>query len=274
MKKQLLAGVVLLLMLSSCSKFARIQKSTNYDYKYAKANEYFDKKKYTLAYQLYEELFPFYRGSRNFEDLYYRYAYCYYNMKDYLNAENLFKEFLGVFPNSNRREELEYMRAYCYHMMSPKVELDQTHTAKTMGLMQTFITNNPGSARAKEASEIIDLCRLKMEEKDAKAAQLYFNIGQYLASAISFKSVMNTYPESVKSDEYKFMVVKAYYQYAINSVEEKKIARFEQVINEFNDFSDRFKDSRFYKEAEKLYNNAFNNIKKLQNEQDQTSAQR
>jgi outer membrane protein assembly factor BamD len=236
------------------------------------AEQYYARKKYNQAQLLFEDLFPIVKGTPQFEDLYYKYAYCAYYQKDYLNAENLFKGFAEVFPNSPRAEEMEYMRAFAYYKQSPKVELDQTNTQKTIGLMQTFINTHPGSAKNKEASDIIDKCRVKMEEKEYKSAQLYFNLGQFKAAAIAFNSLMNNYPESDKSDEYKLQVIKSYYQYALLSIDEKKPERFEQVINECNDFMDRFPESKLKTEATKYLTQSQNNIKSLQNEQTKTSA--
>ena len=136
------------------------------------------------------------------------------------------------------------MRAYCFYKQSPKPELDQTNTIKTMGMMQTFINTHPGSARNKEANEIIDICRAKLEIKDFKSAQLYYDIGQFRAAGVAFATLLNTYPESAKGDEYKLMIIKSYYQFAELSIEEKKAERFEKVINECNDFVDRFPESK------------------------------
>jgi outer membrane protein assembly factor BamD len=61
---------------------------------------------------LYEELFPIFKGTEKFEDVYYKFAYCAYHQKDYFNAENLFKGFVEVFPTSSKAEEMDYMRAY------------------------------------------------------------------------------------------------------------------------------------------------------------------
>ena len=136
------------MMLTGCSsQFAKVLKSTDYEYKLKKADEYFNNKKYRFAQQLYEELFPVFKGSDKFENLYYKYAYCAYYQKDYLNAENLFKTYLEVFPNSARPEEVEYMRAYTFFKQSPKAELDQSNTIKAIGMMQTFINTHPGSPR-------------------------------------------------------------------------------------------------------------------------------
>ncbi|HYF31339.1 MAG TPA: outer membrane protein assembly factor BamD [Chitinophagaceae bacterium] len=259
------------LALTSCSKFSKVQKSTDYDYKLRMAEQYYAKKKYNYAQLLFEELFPIVKGTPQFEDVYYKYAYCAYYQRDYLNAENLFKGFVEVFPNSARAEEMEYMRAFTYFKQSPKVELDQTNTQRTIGLMQTFINTHPGSARIKEATDIIDRCRAKLEMKEFKNAELYYNLGQYRAAGIAFTNLMNTFPDSEKSDEYKLQVIKSYYQFALMSIEEKKFARFEQVITECNDFIDRFPDSKLMKETERYLNLSQNNIKALQNEQTKAS---
>lgn len=259
------------LVLTSCSKFTKVQKSQDYDYKLRMAEQYYAKKKYHNAAMLFEELFPIFKGKPQFEDLYYKYAYCAYYQGDYMNAENLFKGFVEVFPNSPRAEEMEYMRAYTYYKQSPKVELDQTNTQRTMGLMQTFINTHPGSARIKEATEIIDKCRAKLEQKEFRSAELYFNLGQYKAAGIAFTNLMNTFPDSEKSDEYKLLVIKSYFQYASMSIEEKKQERFEQVITECNDFIDRFPESKLIKETERYLSLSQNNIKALQNEQTKTS---
>ena len=97
------------------------------------ADEYFDEKKYRLAQQLYEELFPVYKGTDKFEQLYYKDAYCFYYMENYRDAENFFKGFLEVFPNSSKAEEVDFMHAMCFYKQSPKLELDQSQYFKGNG---------------------------------------------------------------------------------------------------------------------------------------------
>ena len=97
--------VLLLLVVlgtASCSKFLKVQKSRDYDYKLRMAEKYYLKKDYNHAQQLYEELFPIYKGDPKFEDIFYKYAYCSFYLKDWMQAENLFKQFTEVFPNSAR----------------------------------------------------------------------------------------------------------------------------------------------------------------------------
>ena len=257
---------------TGCSKFSKVQKSKDYEYKLKMADKFYEQKRYNYAQQLYEELFPIFKGTERFEDLYYKFAYCNYNLRDYLSAENLFKSFVEVFPNSKRAEEMDYMRAYTFYKQSPKPELDQTNTSKAIGFMQTFISTHPGSARIKEATAIIDKCRSKLEVKDEKTAELYFNLAQYKAAAISYNSLLNTYPDSDKSDQYKLQIIRSYYQYAIMSVDEKKEERFNQVVTECNDFIDRFSDSKLKEEAQKYLALSQTNLKNLKNEQTKKAA--
>jgi len=258
--------------LSSCNGVNKILKSSDAEYKLRMAEQYFVKEKYSYSKQIYEDIMPYFKGRAEFEDIYYKYAYCAYNLKDYLSAENLFKNFLEAFPNSTKVEEMDYMRAYSYYKQSPKPPLDQTNTIKTIGMMQIYINTHPNSARNKEAAEIIEICRTKLETKDRASAQLYFDLGQFRASAVAFASLINDYPESGKTDEYKLMVIKAYYKFAELSIDDKKVERFEQVLTECNDFIDRFPESKLLKEAENYITLSQNNINKLINEQIKTPA--
>jgi len=265
--------LIIALILSSCGGgMSKILKNPDPAYKLRIAEQYFVKKKYSKAQQVYEDIMPYYKAGKEFEDIYYKYAYCAYYQGDYANAENLFKSYLEIFNNSPKAEEIDYMRAYSYYKQSPKAELDQTSTIKAMGMMQTFINTHPGSVRNKEATEIIDNCRAKLELKDYKGAVLYYDLGQFRAAGVAFTTLLNGYPESMKADEYKLWIIKSYYRFAELSVEEKKIERYEQVINECNEFTDRFPDSKLKKEADDFLNLSQTNIKKLGNEQIKTPA--
>jgi outer membrane protein assembly factor BamD len=231
------------------------------------AEQYYANKKFGYAQQIFEDIFPYVKGSTRYEDMYYKFAYSYYYQGDYLNAENLFKSFVENFPTSTKVEECDYMRAYCYFKQSPKVELDQTFTKKTQELMQAFINTHPSSPRSKDAAGIIDKCREKLELKEFKSAELYYNLGYYKAAAISFANVSENFPDSKKADEYKLLVIKAYYKYAEMSYEEKQAERYEKVLTECNDFNDRFAESKYFSEMTKYKSLTNNNLKNLKNEQ-------
>jgi outer membrane protein assembly factor BamD len=235
------------------------------------AEKYYLNKDYNHAQILYDDLYRVMKGSEHFEDIWYKYAYCAFYLKDYINAENLFKGFVEAFPNSPKSDEMDYMRAFCFYKQSPKYQLDQTNTTKAMGFMQAFIAQHPNSDKVKEATEIIEKCRAKLEEKEFENAKLYFNLHEtnpaYLkAASLTFNTLMNTYPDSPFGDEYKLYIIKSDYLYAIQSLEEKKKARLDQVLSDINDFNDRFPDSKLKKqvqEYQELTNNSIKEYNKL-----------
>jgi outer membrane protein assembly factor BamD len=92
-------------------------------------------------------------------------------------------------------------------------------------------------------------------------------MGNYRAAAIAYTSLMNEFPDSERSEEYKLKVIKSYYLYALNSVDTKKVERFETVVNECTDFVNRFPESKMIAEVEKYSTQSQNNLKAIQNEQ-------
>ena len=285
--RSLFLAFTLLVAFSSCSlfkkssgpptSFSKILKSTDYTFKYQMAEKYYLAKDYNHAQILYDDLYRVMKGSEHFEDIWYKYAYCAFYLKDYINAENLFKGFAEAFPNSQKADEMEYMRAFCFWKQSPKFQLDQTNTTKAMGFMQAFIAQHPNSDKVKEATQIIEECRAKLEEKDFEAAKLYFNLREtniaYLkAATLTFNTLMNTYPDSQFSDEYKLYIIKSEYFYALGSMEEKKKARLEQVLTDINEFNDRFPESKLKKQVQDYQELTTNTIKKIDHEQTKASS--
>ena len=265
--------VLLSLLIVSCQSVNKVLKNPDPHYKLRMAEQYYAKKQYGQAQIIFEDIMPYFRGTPEFENIYYKYAYTAYYQKDYLNAENLFKNYLEIFPKSPRSEEMEYMRAYTFYRQSPKSMLDQTATRDAIGAMQTFINTHPGSERNKEATAIIDELRAKLEKKDKDAAQLYFDLGQFRAAATAFNTMLNTYPESDQAEFYKLMAIRSYFRYAELSVEEKRAERFETVVEECNDFIDRFPDSALTGEVEKLLSQSQDNLKIYTNEPSKTTTE-
>jgi outer membrane protein assembly factor BamD len=285
--RSLFLAFTLLVAFSSCSlfkkssgpptSFNKILKSTDYTFKLQMAEKYYLNKDYNHAQILYDDLYRVMKGSEHFEDIWYKYAYCAFYLKDYINAENLFKGFVEAFPNSPKSDEMDYMRAFCFWKQSPKYQLDQTNTTKAMGFMQAFIAQHPNSDKVKEATQIIEECRAKLEQKDFEAAKLYFNLREtniaYLkAATLTFNTLMNTYPDSQFSDEYKLYIIKSEYLYALGSMEEKKKARLEQVLTDINEFNDRFPESKLKKQVQDYQELTTNTIKKIDHEQTKASS--
>lgn len=267
------AGVLLALTLGSCSEYSKIEKSTDVQKKLQYANKLFDQGKYTKAQVLYGEIKDGFRGSAQAEDLLYHYAYTFYNIGDFETGAFYFKNFVSTFPQSPKAIEMDYMQAYCFYKLSPRVELDQTNTTKAISAMQTFINIHPKSDKVAEATKIIDLCRQKLEDKEFDAAELYYNLGLYKAAGVTFSNLLLDYPDSKQGDRYKFMEIRAYYKYAMNSILEKQKERYENVVTQYLNFVEIYPESKYKEQATAYYTLSQNNLKTFQNEQDEKSAQ-
>ena len=63
--------VLILIVLSSCGDYNKIVKSTDYEFKYKKAIEYYEEGEYVKAGTLFNELVNIYRGTTKADKIYY-----------------------------------------------------------------------------------------------------------------------------------------------------------------------------------------------------------
>jgi outer membrane protein assembly factor BamD len=264
MKQSIFLLLTLCTIFCSCqSNFEKLQKSKDFPYKLTKANEYYDKKQYSKANTLYEELLTVYKGTKNFEPIYYKYAYTFYYNKDYLQASYHFKNFADLFPKSPNTEECEFLNSLCLYKISPEYTLDQSNTIKSISEMQAFVNMHPDSKHVEETNRLIDESRAKLEVKDKYAAELYYKIGEYKAASVAFEQIIRKYPDSHQTDYYGYMKLKSSYVYAHNSIPEKQQERYSAITGEFADYIRKYPKSPYISEVEKINSLSLASLKKL-----------
>lgn len=266
MHKLTAISVGFLLFLASCSPYNAILKSNDYTLKLQKANEYYDAGKWIKASELYSQVMPVFKGTQEYEDLYYRNAYTQYNLGHYLAASYHFKNFSEFFPSSAKADECLYMHGVSLYKDAPRYSLDPTSTSRAREILVNYVNTHPGSPLIPEAMSYIKECTEKLETKDYNAALLYYNMGQYKASLVSFKELADNFTESKKIDYYNYMRLKSAYQYAVESYVSKQEERFVDAITIYREFKDFFPESSYKKDADKVFELAEKNIKQLRNE--------
>lgn len=253
-KKQLgLLGSVLALLiitLGSCkSKYEKLRTSNDNAKKYAEGIKLYNKKEYSKALGLFDDLVTRYRGRAEAEDLFYYYAYTNYKLKDYTSARYHFKNFAETYPSSGRAEECRFMAAYCFYLDSPIYSLDQENTSKAIESLQLFINLYPKSDRVAEASKLIQNLRDKLETKSYANAKLYLTIGDYQAAVIAFGNTLRDYPDTKYAEELEFLSIKAQYLYATHSREFVQVDRYNQTITIANQFIEKYPASKLLGDA-------------------------
>lgn len=254
--KRLLAvsiSLSIILSVAGCkSKFEKLRAGNDTAKKYQEAVNLYNKKNYSKALILFDDLVQRYRGRAEAEDLYYYFAYTNYKLRDYTTARYHFKTFADTYPNSPKAEECRYMAAYCYYLESPIYSLDQENTLKAIDALQLFINLYPKSSRVAEASKLIDNLRDKLETKSFANAKLFLDIGDFKSATIAFKNSMRDFPDTKYAEEMQFLSIKAQYLYAKNSFENKQEERFNEAIQLYNEFAEQYPSSKYLKEAEQL----------------------
>ena len=108
----LVIGVVV--VASACkSEFEKIRSSGDVQLLYKNAYKYYEEKEYQKAQTLFELIVSSYRGKKEAEDIYFKYAYTYYYLERYILASYYFKNFAQTFSTSSLRQEADFMTAYC-----------------------------------------------------------------------------------------------------------------------------------------------------------------
>lgn len=256
--------VLALVFLGSCKGFNHLQKKGTVDEKYEASMKYYEKGDYYHAIQLYDELIVLLRGTERIERIYYYYAQSYYKEKDYILASYHFKYFAKTFPRSPFAQESLFLSAYCKYLDSPKYSLDQTSTKGAIRDMQMFINMYPNSPKVEDANKVIDELRLKLIRKDFNAAKQYLKTEYFHAAVYSLNQHIKDYPSSPYIEECTFLVIKANYVYATKSIFAKQEERYNSAITAYNNYTAKFPDGRYTKDAQKLLHNANKGLAKVE----------
>ena len=252
-KRIILLVVVLGAFMLGCNDFSRLQKSTDLNLKYDKAVEYYNKKDYTKAQLLFDELYSVLRSTDKAENVAYYLAYCDYQLGDYIMASYLFRNYFRTYPTSARASECLYMSAYCHYEISPPWSLDQEDTYAAIDEFQYFIQMFPtDTARIHECNKLVDVLHKKLEKKAYMNAKMYFDIEDYKAAISAFTQVLHDYPDTKYREDATFYIVQSKYYLAVNSIEAKKEERVADAIKEADNFMLIYKVSEYTDEVKSI----------------------
>ncbi len=254
--------IVLLYSTLSCSEFRKVQKSDDWQLKYEKALEYYEKGDYFRSIALFEEVLPVTRGKSEGEKAQFYYAYAHFKDKQYILSAHYFETFYQTYSRSEYATEAQFMYAYSLYQDSPIYSLDQTSTRDAIDALQAYINRNPDSEFLKEADDIISELQIKLETKAYENAKEYYKIGMLKSAKIAFENFAKDYPDSKYNEELKYLKIEAIFKVAQKSIPSKQKKRYKEVLELYEDFVDRYPNSTFQNQAEKYYDSAINQLEK------------
>jgi outer membrane protein assembly factor BamD len=256
--------IIALLMavsVSSCGKFYKLEKSTNWDQLYTAANEYYVKGDYNKAIILYDKVLPVIRGSERSELAEFNYAYSHFRIKRYIEAAGYFKTFYDTYNRSPMAEEAFFMHAYSLYLDSPDFNLDQRSSRDAVNAIQMFINRFPESDSYERAMTMIDDLQRRFEEKAYQESSMYYRLTDglfpgefYRACIVNFQNFAKNYPDSRYNEELAYKLVEVSTAYAERSVFNKKEERLNQSLGFADSFFRKFPDSQYKGKVTNLTN--------------------
>ena len=264
MKKPLLIISTAVLLFSSCAQeFNQVYKSDNVQYKYEYAKECFAKGKYVRAITLLQELVTLQKGTENAQERLDMLAMAEYNSKDYETAAQYFKKYFQSYPKGRYAEIAQFYVGQSLFMSTPEPRLDQSRTIQAITDFQTFLDLYPDSKLKPQAQQRLFDLQDKLVEKELHTAQLYYDLGTYFgncnyggnnyeACIITSQNALKDYPYSRLREDFAVLLMKSKFELAQQSVETKKMERFQDAEDECYGFINEYPDSKERTLAEKL----------------------
>lgn len=244
--------------LTSCGEYNKLLKSTDYEYKYEAAKSYFAKGQYNRAATLLNELIAILKGTDKAEESLYMLGMCYYNEQDYQTAAQTFIQYYQVYPRGTYTELSRFHAGKALFLDTPEPRLDQSSTYKAIDELQMFMEYYPQSAKHQEAQQMIFELQDKLVMKEYLSAKLYYNLGNYMGNnyqscVITAQNALKDYPYTNLREGLSILILRAKYELAVYSVEERKQERYREAVDEYYAFKNEFPESKYLKEAERIF---------------------
>ena len=261
MKKNILITLLAALLLSSCGEYNKLLKSTDYEYKYEAAKNYFAKGQYNRAATLLNELIVILKGTDKAEESLYMLGMSYYNQNDYQTAAQTFTQYYNVYPRGTFTELARFHAGKALYLDTPEPRLDQSGTYNAIQQLQMFLEYFPNSAKKDEAQNMIFALQDKLVMKEYLSAKLYYNLGNYLGNnyescVITAQNALKDYPYTNMREDLSILILRAKYEMAVFSVEDKREERYREAVDEYYAFKNEFPESKYMKDADRIFKEA------------------
>ena len=263
MKKIVWMLVAATLLLSGCAKeFNEVYKSQDYRYKYEYAKECFAKGKYNRAALLLQELIVQEKGTSDAQESLYLLGLAQYMDKSYETAAEVFGRYVKSYPRGVYAEMAKFYVGESLYMCAPEPRLDQSQTIKAITAFQDYLDIYPEARFKDKAQRRLFELQDKLVEKELYSARLYYELGSYFgncsfggnnyeACIVTAQNALKDYPYSSHREDFASLVMKSKFELAEQSVEAKKLERYQDAEDECYGFINEYPDSKLRKEAER-----------------------
>jgi len=254
------------MLLVSCSEYTQVLKSNDYEYRYEVAKALYTDGHYRQAAELFGMLLAPLKGTSYGEESLYMLAESNMKARDYESAAMFFKKYYQTYPKGQYMELARYNSGFALYKQTVDVRLDQSSTMEAITEFQDFLDNCPHTYLKGQAQDIIYELQDKLVKKEFLSAKLYYDLGTYAincayggsnydACVITAQNALKDYPYASAGlrEDLSILILRAKYHLARQSVEEKRVERFRDAIDEYYAFQNDYPESQYLKEAENIF---------------------
>lgn len=267
MKNTFIVLLLVVFALTSCSDYNNVLKTSDFDYRYEAAKQYYYEGRYDRSATLLIDLIAGAKGTDRAEETLFLLGMSSYKDKSYDAASSYFKKYYESYPKGYHVEEARLFCGRALYQNTPEPTLDQTDTYSAITEFQSFTENYPESKYRDEAMKLIFELQDKLIEKEYAAAKLYYDLGAYFgnctnggsnyqACIVTAQNAINDYPYTDRREDFAILILKSKFDLADQSVESKKAERYGSAIDEYYGFMNEFPASKFIPEAQSRFQKA------------------
>lgn len=251
------------LLLSSCSsQFNAVYKLNDYTYKYEYAKECFANGKYQKAISLLNDVVTPLKGTDNAQESLYMLAMAEYCSMDYDGAAQAFKRYYQSYPKGYLAELAHFYEGESIFESTPEPRLDQSMTVSAITAFQNYLDLYPDAILKKKAQQRLFELQDKLVMKELHSARLYYNLGSYFgncedgngnnyeACIVTSQNALKDYPYTTLREDFALLIMKSKFELAQQSIDSKKIERYQDAEDEAYGFINEYPDSKEKKRAE------------------------
>ena len=254
-----------LMVLTACTEYSNVLKSNDYEYKYEAAKALYAEGHYRQASELFSLLLAPLKGTSYGEESLYMVGESNLKAKDYESAVLFFKKYYQTYPKGQYNELARFNSGYSLYKQTPDLRLDQSSTMEAIKEFQNFLDYCPETNLKEQVHEIIFDMQDKLVQKEYMAAKLYYDLGTYTLNSIyggnNYEACVVTAQNALKDYPYasaklrenlSILSLKAKYHLARQSVEEKRVERFRDAVDEYYAFQNDYPESQYMNEANSI----------------------
>jgi outer membrane protein assembly factor BamD len=210
----LMIAAALLAPLAGCAS-SKNKSDTKYvardvDTLYNAAKERMDRGEYKLAAALFDEVerqHPYSVWARRAQLMS---AFCYYLARQYTESIASAQRFISIHPGNRDAPYALYLVAMDYYEQIQDVTRDQKITQQALDSMNEVIRRYPDSRFAADARVKVDLIRDHLAGKEMEIGRFYQRRGDWLASVIRFRTVIDQYDTTSHAPEALMRLTESY----------------------------------------------------------------